>query len=140
LFSLLTQLQTLAARHTSSWFYKALFATARGADRELVRQHHFNVTMEKVLSDCFNHDASAYHEEMLSYVSPWADILARTEQPVTLWHGEADNWAPAAMASALQVALPNVVRVHRFPGLSHFSTLEVALRERTMCVREELVS
>ena len=130
LFSRLAGLEALAARHAGAWLYSVLFATARGADRELARRRHFRATMMKVLTDCFANDAIGYRAEILDYVTSWTSVLARVEQPVTLWHGSADNWAPVEMTAALQTALPNVADVRRFPELSHYSTLEVALHER----------
>jgi hypothetical protein len=33
-------------------------------------------------------------------------------QPVELWHGSLDNWAPPAMADALAASLPNITALH----------------------------
>lgn len=129
LFSHLVGWQALAARHAGGRLYTSLFATARGADRELVRQSHFRVTMMDVLTDCFAGNAPGYRAEIADYVTPWVGALADVAQPVTLWHGDADNWAPAAMATALQTALPDVAGIHRFPGLSHYTTLAAAMSE-----------
>lgn len=85
--------------------------------------------MRRVLFDCFDAGARGYSRDLLDYVSPWADWVATVEQPVTIWHGAADNWAPPAMADALAAILPNVVRVNRLLGYSHYSTLQVALQE-----------
>lgn len=130
LFSRLVGLQALAARYAGAGLYSGLFATAQGADRELARQRHFRATMIKVLTDCFANNAIGYRAEILDYVMPWAGVLAQVEQPVTFWHGTADNWAPVEMTAALQIALPNVADVRRFPGLSHYSTLEAVLGAR----------
>lgn len=126
-FALLTALQGAAARFSPDLLYHRLFATAQGDDRKLVVQPAFQTMMSKVLADSLAHRASGYHADVLGYVAPWCDVLAKVPQPVTLWHGEADNWAPAAMSEVLAGRLPNVTDVHRLAGLSHYSTLAVAL-------------
>ena len=94
LFSQLVGLQALAARYAGSVLYAGLFATARGADRDIMRRRHFRTTMMMVLADCFADGAIKYRTEIQGYVTPWTSVLAEVEQPVTLWHGEADNWGP----------------------------------------------
>ena len=71
--------------------------------------------------------APGYRRELAAYVAPWSDVLAQVTQPVTLWHGTDDTWAPIAMAEALAAALPQVAAVHRLAGLSHYSALAHAL-------------
>ena len=130
LFSRLVGLQALAAHYACDMLYSSLFASARGADRELAQRHDFRAKMIKVLADCLVNDATGYQTEIFEYVLPRIDLLPHIEQPVTLWHGDADNWTPVEMTTALHAALPNVTDVRRFPGLSHYSTLAVALGER----------
>lgn len=126
-FALLTALQGTAARFASEFLYRQLFTTAQGGDRELAIQPTFRTMMYKVLADSLTHGASGYRADVLGYVAPWGDMLATVTQPTTLWHGDADNWAPPAMSELLAARLANVTRVHRLTGLSHYSTLAVAL-------------
>lgn len=128
LFALLTRLEAAAVRFAPALLYDRLFATAQGVDRELSRQPPFRAMMCKVLADSLAYGTDGYRADVLSYVAPWGDVLASVSQPTTLWHGQADNWAPVTMSKVLADRLPNVTDVHRLAGLSHYSTLAFALR------------
>lgn len=127
LFSTAVAAQAIAARYAPTLLYRLLFASAKGADRALAREPRFRATMMLCLRDCFAGGATGYRAELLSFVAPWAAMLANVRQPVTLWDGTSDSWAPIAMTNALAARLPNVVAINRLPERSHFSTLHVAL-------------
>lgn len=128
LFAGITQAQALLARLAPSLLYAILFKTAQGADKELAQTAQFRHAMQGILRDCFADGGHRYRAEISAYVAPWATTLTTVHQPVTLWHGTSDNWAPIAMTDRLAQALPNVAAVHRLDGLSHYSTLQTALR------------
>ena len=128
LFALFVDAQSIAARRVPALLYRGLFASAGGTDRALAARPAFAATMRMVLTDCLAPGAAGYRAELRAFAAPWAPLLARIGQPITLWHGAADTWAPSGMTEALHARLPNVVAVHRFDGLGHYATLEVALR------------
>ncbi len=68
-----------------------------------------------------------HRREIAGYVGDWSAILPKIGHPVTLWHGDADNWAPPAMADALARLLPNGANVHRLQGRSHYTMLQAFL-------------
>ena len=131
LFVVLVRLQAFMAWRMPGFFYTALFRSARGADLSLSRDAAFRAIMPRVLSHCFADNGRAYRAEIAAYVAPWTQLIAHVAQPVTLWHGTVDNWAPVGMSERLAVDLPNVAAYHRCEGLSHYSVLKVALEEIT---------
>jgi pimeloyl-ACP methyl ester carboxylesterase len=128
LFRLLTIAQTTLARLAPSLLYAGLFKTAQGADLALSHDPIFRKWLTDMLGQCFSDGGRTYRKEISAYVAPWSQLLPKITQPVTLWHGTLDNWAPIGMSERLQMQLPNVVALNRLEGLSHYSTLQVALR------------
>jgi pimeloyl-ACP methyl ester carboxylesterase len=127
-FAALTSIQSLAARAAPGRLYDALFASARGEDRNLRQLPEFRARIIAILSDCLAGDTRNYRREVAGYTSDWSEILAGIHHPVTLWHGKDDNWSPVEMAHLLSMALPNVSAVNLLPGLSHYSTLSAFQR------------
>jgi pimeloyl-ACP methyl ester carboxylesterase len=127
MFGGLARVQALSARLAPSLLYALLFKTAKGADDALSRTKPFRTAMQVILTECFEDGGRNYCAEISAYVAQWATLPAMLHPPVTLWHGTADNWAPIAMTERLARTLPNVAAVHRLEGLSHYSTLQVAL-------------
>jgi len=125
--ALLARMQAGAARALPGLFVRALFASAQGDDRVLGKDPHFRCGMTAILRDCLMGGTANYRSELAAYVQLWADGLADIRHPVTIWHGTRDNWAPPAMADALERALPNVIARHRLEGRSHYSALGEAL-------------
>jgi pimeloyl-ACP methyl ester carboxylesterase len=123
LFRVLTALQALLVRVAPHWFCRQLFASAQGADAALAAQPAFRATMARILSHSLQQGAANYQREIRGFVQPWSALLPQIHQPVHLWHGEADNWAPPAMSAALLAALPNAVMENVAGPLSHYSTL-----------------
>lgn len=64
-----------------------------------------------------------YDRDVKLYVEPWSEILAAISSKVSIWHGEADNWAPVAMSVYLEAQMKNVVLLKKCNGLSHYSCL-----------------
>ena len=128
LFDLMTRLQATLARIAPSLLCAGLLKTARGADLALLHEPGFRARMADMLAQCFSDDGRTYRDEINAYVTPWSSLLATVSQPVTLWHGTLDNWAPIAMSEHLFEFLPNAVVLHRLEGLSHYSSLRAALQ------------
>lgn len=122
-FAALLRFQALLMRVAPGLLYRMVFAGAAGADCALVDAPRFRDGVRAILAAALRDGAPGYRRELRAYVAPWASVLAEVTAPVTLWHGDADNWTPIAMADALAAALPHVAAVHRLAGLSHYSTL-----------------
>ena len=106
-----------------------MFANATAADVTLVADPCFVAAMIQLLKQSLSGGAAGYQREIRAYVKPWSSVLARVSAPVRIWQGGADNWTPPDMARALQAALPNAEPMRLLDGLSHYSTLRLALRE-----------
>lgn len=130
-FGMAARAQQWAARLMPGRLVAALLASAQGADRVLARNPDFVAGMRRVVRDCLIDDLSAYRREIMLYVMDWTQELVRVTSPVHLWHGDADNWSPPGMATALASRLPDCREVRMLSGLSHYSALAHVLRERT---------
>ncbi|WP_373488290.1 alpha/beta fold hydrolase [Blastomonas sp.] len=129
LFAALARLQSGVARIAPGKLYDALFASAQGEDRTLSADPAFKAAMLPVLQQSLGPGLGTYRREIALYVQDWVAELDRVTQPVTLYHGSADNWSPATMAQDLAHRLPRVEALHLLDGLSHYSTLrEYGLR------------
>ncbi len=126
-FRALVWLQATLARFMQGMFTSTLFASAAPADRALLAGEGFRARYRDVLRASFVDGGAGYRREVAAYVRPWAGCLANVSADTTLWHGNADNWAPLAMAEALQAALPSGAKLNRLAGLSHYSALASAL-------------
>lgn len=122
-FALLSSLQAVIARSSPRLLQRALFASAQGADAELLGDPRFISVMTRIIERGLGHGSDTYKREVLGYVQDWSAVLDEIGHEVTLWHGDLDNWSPPAMATALAERLPNVVAVNRLPGHSHYSAL-----------------
>ncbi len=58
--------------------------------------------------------------DFLQYLQPWGMELAAIEQPVTLWHGNADTVVPISHSRYLAEQLPNA-ELHILRGEGHYS-------------------
>lgn len=123
LLSLQVKVQKFLARFFPNVFYKMVFSSAVGADVELANDPNFKAVIIDVLRTTVSKGSKAYVDELCAYVQPWAHILKNIKSPTTLWHGDADNWAPIAMSEALQKTLPAKTKIIEMQGLSHYSAL-----------------
>lgn len=125
LFSALTSVQGGLSRVAPGLLFAQIFAGAAGADAQLARDPAFQTTVRGMIAHSLARGARAYRREVLGYVAQPAQRLAGLSAPITLWQGDADTWTPPAMAQAIVAVRPATLR--RFPGLSHYSTLQAAL-------------
>lgn len=133
LFGLLAQLQSVTARIAPERLYAMLFATAEGADRALVADSQFRTVMLRILKQCLWSELPTYRREIDLYVGDWSAELDQVTQPVTIFHGRADNWSPPGMAEDLAQRLPCCKGLHLIDDLSHYSTLrEFFLRRQRL--------
>lgn len=123
LFSGLTRAQGWGANMAPALIRRALFAKAQGGDAALVAQPAFRAGINRLLRASLSGPAATYRRDIAAYVDGPEPDLSAIIAPVTLWHGEADNWAPIILAGDLVERLPTLAAFHRLPGLSHYGTL-----------------
>lgn len=127
LFAWLTRAQGWGARAAPALIRRALFAKAQGGDGALVTQPAFRQGISRILRASLRDGAAAYCRDIAEFVSGSPPDFAAITAPVTMWHGDADNWAPIALAEQLATRLPTLAAFHRLPDLSHYGTLRHAL-------------
>lgn len=123
LFRTLSQMQSLGARVAPQQLFKMLFASAKGADLDLVQNAEFRAVMVTILRRCMGGALPAYIRDIELFTQDWSEQLDQVSQPVRLFHGRKDSWAPVIMAQDLAARLKQCEDVHLFDGLSHYSTL-----------------
>lgn len=123
LFRLITWAQGLAVGLAPLAVVRGLFASARGAEADLAARPDFQASLVALLAWSYGPGRAGYLRDILAYVRPWAADLGRVSAPVRIWQGEADSWAPPALAASLTAALTAAPAVTLFPGLGHYSTL-----------------
>jgi pimeloyl-ACP methyl ester carboxylesterase len=128
LFASVARLQSLMARLAPSVMARMLLTTAQGGDAELARDPVFRARMAAMLKAGLGHASQSYVAEISAYMQPWGADLSKITAPVTLWHGEADSWAPIALSEHLAATFSGPVTFNRLPGLSHYSTLAHAVQ------------
>lgn len=124
LFAVFVRLQAAMARFAGDRLFAMLFADAKGEDRRLAADPQFRAAMRRLLQAGPGSHPGAFRREVALYVEDWSHELARVPAPVTLHHGELDDWTPPAMAHDLAARLPRCEGVRVAPGLSHYSMLE----------------
>ncbi|MEO1045147.1 MAG: alpha/beta hydrolase [Pseudomonadota bacterium] len=126
-FRTMVAVQGLFSRLMPDWMFAQIFNSATGKDADLAQTEDFRAVIADMISQSLNQNRSAYMAEIMRYVRDWqlADVVRSI--PVKLWHGEADNWTPLAMAHDMQSYLGAYAELETFAGLSHYSTLQTAL-------------
>jgi len=127
LFRALSRWQSLLARYCPGLLFRLLFASSQAADLALTGLPEFRQAITADVQRCFSTGLSGYSGEIQSYVQPWAGLLSRLELPCLIWHGAEDNWAPPAMAVALQQQIAGSRLQPLYPQQSHFSCLQLAM-------------
>jgi pimeloyl-ACP methyl ester carboxylesterase len=123
LFRAFAWYQALLAKVSPRLLLKLLFAGAGGNDSELLSQTYTQAWLADIQRACFKHGASNYVRDVKLYVEPWATELDKVTATVSLWHGEADNWAPIAMSTYLQEHLRMANAVTRCAEQAHYSCM-----------------
>lgn len=115
--------QALLAKISPGLLLNLLFAGAGGKDPELLRQADTQAWLANIQRACFKHGTSSYVRDVKLYVEPWATELDNVTATVSLWHGEADNWAPISMSVYLQEHLRTASALTRDAEQAHYSCL-----------------
>lgn len=118
--------QRTLARVSKGAVIKAMFKGAADADKVLLKDRAMQTMLRDVLQHSLIEQPEAYKSELRAFVAPWVDVLPRVRCKTVIWQGDADTWAPPALAAALSEALPDA-RLETFEGLSHYSGLRAAL-------------
>lgn len=119
--------QRTLARMSKGAVIKAMFNGAADADKVLLKDRAMQDMLRDVLQRSLIEQPEAYKSELRAFVAPWADVLPRVRCKTVIWQGDADTWAPPALAAALSKALPDA-RLETLEGLSHYSGLLAALK------------
>jgi pimeloyl-ACP methyl ester carboxylesterase len=122
-FSVLSYWQSVLSILAPKVLYKMLFASAKGSDKELKKNHEFEQFIINILKKCFRRKVKGYIRDVMLYVNPWERALSKCKVNCHIWHGESDNWSPVEMAHYLSKTLPSCVGVELLEGLSHYSCL-----------------
>jgi len=123
LFRVFAWYQALLAKVSPRLLLKLLFSGAGGKDPELLHQADTQAWLADIQRACFKHGTNSYVRDVKLYVAPWAAELDKVTAAVSLWHGEADNWAPIAMSIYLQEHLRTTSAVTRCAEQAHYSCL-----------------
>lgn len=126
LFRLTTWAQGLAVRVAPQAVVRGLFAGLRGAEAELAAKPEFRASLVELLARSYGPARPGYLRDILAYVRPWSAELETAARTVRIWQGQADGWAPPALAAALAARMTGA-QVTLFPGLGHYSTLFAAM-------------
>ena len=127
-FGLLSKAQSLLASAAPGVLYSALFRAAQCEDIGLRDNSQFRAVMTELLKASLGSNLDVYRAEILAYVSDWSPCLAAVTQPVSIYHGRADNWSPTDMATDLAAILQDCHKLELMEGCSHYSALKAFLQ------------
>ncbi len=128
-FGLLTLLQRIGVTLAPKQIIHTMFRGAPPAELKLLESPRFQSALVHSLHYSLGKNAKAYKAQILRYVQPWAQTLEELPCPVTIHHGDADDWVPIAMGRALAAAISQPVNFAVHPQLGHYSTLHAVLPE-----------
>ncbi|MEO9461319.1 MAG: alpha/beta hydrolase [Marinomonas sp.] len=117
-------MQSLACRTLPALVARQLFAASKGGDALLAKDAQFMEQAAENLRQGVGRGSAQFCEEVLSAVEDWRGLLAEVHNPVSIWHGDADNWAVPEMSDYLAANLPNLAAHNRLAGVSHYSALQ----------------
>jgi pimeloyl-ACP methyl ester carboxylesterase len=127
--SALSFVQSLVTRWAPEMLLTGMFQGSAKAELDLSQEPAFRRALLASLRTCLTQHRKAYHRELLDYVRPWAATLEQVRCDVEIRHGDADTWAPLAMAKALEDKLSCKVNLIAGSNLGHFSMLHACLRD-----------
>lgn len=125
--SALTRVQSTLARISPMLFQKMLSKGTDDGDKALFQSPKTGPLLRHALQEGLTRNKAVYLRELAAYVRPWANHLDHVRAAVTLIHGDKDQWAPAAMSTALADRLPRSDLIH-LPDLGHYATLRHVLQ------------
>lgn len=127
LFRLFTFLQNLAVSLAPEKLIHSMFNGSPPSEMTLLEDADFQTALIDGLQSSLGENSRAYRSRVCRYVKPWAKMLESIQCPVTIHHGEEDNWAPISMSHALVKAIRSPVELATYPKLGHYTTLHNAL-------------
>jgi pimeloyl-ACP methyl ester carboxylesterase len=129
---LLSSIQSIMASLAPDLMLKTMFATSNAAERDLLANPAFAAMVVEALKQCLGAQQAAYRAELDTYVRPWAHVLDAVKCQTEIWQGDQDTWTPPDMARALTTRLQPRATLNTLEGLGHYTTLQAALRSRSM--------
>ncbi len=129
---LLSSIQSIMASLAPDLMLKTMFATSHAAERDLLANPAFAAMALEALKRCLGAQQAAYRAELETYVRPWAHVLDAVKCQTEIWQGDEDTWTPPDMARALATRLQPRATLNFLEGLGHYTTLQAALRSRSM--------
>ena len=124
----LTIAQSLALRLAPDRLIDNMFVRTAPAERALLGEPAFRRVIAIGLHSSLVAERANYLDAVLRYVADWAPVLSRIQCPVTIVHGDADAWAPPAMAEALAAHLSVDTMMKMLSGEGHYGALRHATR------------
>ena len=122
----LTIAQSLALQLAPDRLIDGMFARAAPAERALLAEPAFRRAIATGLRFSLVTERANYLGAVLRYVADWTTMLSRIQCPVTIVHGDADAWAPPAMAEALAAHLSVDTMMKMLPAEGHYGALRHA--------------
>jgi pimeloyl-ACP methyl ester carboxylesterase len=126
---LLATAQWIATWLAPSATMDLMFRTSSRSEKALCIMPRFRAAVFGALRRCTGPAFAAYQDELRAFVQRWQTVVDAVQCPVEIWHGDADTWAPLAMAQALRARLGDRASLKVCEGLGHYSTLAAALRK-----------
>jgi len=112
---------TKPMRQNLRWL-NLLVGSAAVVDRKLLAEPTTRDAIALAVVEAFRQGPTANVHSIAITARSWASWLKDVVQPVTVFHGCADNWASPAIGKFLVERLPNAIG-HFWPGEGHFTGL-----------------
>ena len=118
---MLTQMR-LFARFAPGLLVAQMMRTMPAADQLVLRDPARGRAMAASLTEAMRHGTAGVLTDLQNMIGRWDDSMSHVQAPVLMWHGDADQNAPMAMAYWLKPRL-NAQHLHVRPRAGHISTL-----------------
>lgn len=107
-------------RHFPDFTFALLMRHLPARDRLTLADLKIREVFRATIREGLRHGAAGPLRDFVQYIQPWGVELATIQQPVTLWHGEADTVVPHAHSRYLAERLSKA-KLHILPGEGHYS-------------------
>ncbi len=98
-------------------------AALPASDRDALADPRIGATLMATWREAYAGGTEGAVSDAVIYQTPWPFRLDQVQQPVALWHGEADRNVPASVGRYLAEQLPHVT-AHIQPAAGHVSILQ----------------
>lgn len=105
-------------RRGAERFFSAYTRHNPPADQAILARAEIREMFLRSYRESFRQGIKAFAEEVCLGAGDWGFPLEEIRCPVDIWHGEADNSTPPAMARHLAARIPGA-RLHLLPGQGH---------------------